>query len=214
MKEQIEHHENQYLTISAPVRSECTIRRSRFICLLSSILDVDRFRSSIDDAMIELPNATHYCWAYRYLSGDKVEEHYSDAGEPSGSAGRPIWGELKRADLLNVGAIVVRYFGGVKLGIPGLIEAYSSTARAAVELADIIVDEPRAELIFISPYDIYNTFTAKLKPFGINILDKDMNFSEKISGTISIPLRYSDEISRALESMIATKGLSITIKKS
>jgi putative IMPACT (imprinted ancient) family translation regulator len=146
---------------------------------------------NFDDAHKEItqqyPKATHYCWAYRF-TGAQILEHSSDAGEPAGSAGRPILGALKKFSLLNVMAVVTRYYGGVKLGVPGLISAYGEATTKALQSAQICVLEPMSRIHFHSSYEIYNIFLEILKKYNVASSNMSACFEEIISGAFDIPL--------------------------
>ena len=122
-------------TIDKPVTAEIKILRSRFIATLYPVQDVAAVRSLLTEHNSQYADATHNCYAY-VLGKNKETTYYADAGEPSGTAGKPILNELLRHDLSNVLAVVTRYFGGVKLGVKGLIEAYGAAVAEAVSLAE------------------------------------------------------------------------------
>ena len=115
------------------IDTEFTVKRSRFIGSVRTVLSAEEAAALIKDFPLLYPKANHHCWAYR-VGIDSPLEHCSDAGEPAGTAGRPILGTIKRHLLDNTLIVVTRYFGGVKLGVRGLIEAYGTAAEmAAVE---------------------------------------------------------------------------------
>lgn len=176
----------QYLSIAKGVDAEATIQRSRFIASLRKV----RNRGEIDAALKEVAaayaRASHYCWAYR-LAGDPVLEHASDAGEPPGTAGRPILGALKRHSLGNILAVVTRYYGGVKLGVKGLIAAYGGTTLLAIEGGRIVVEEPSSRLTFRCAYDLYNILLARLERASVDPAALRTDFSEEVSGEATIP---------------------------
>lgn len=113
------------------VSHETNIKRSRFIANVIPCRDEDTAKERLKELCVLHRQADHNCWAY-VLGTDPLTEHSSDAGEPSGTAGRPILGEITRSGLINLLVVVTRYFGGVKLGTRGLIEAYSGTAANAL----------------------------------------------------------------------------------
>ena len=114
-------------------RSEEIIRKSRFVTSLGRAVDPGVARAFIDAARAELPTATHHCWAYRAgPPGDTALIGLSDAGEPHGTAGRPILNVLSKSGVGEIVAVVTRYFGGVKLGRGGLARAYSGTVARAL----------------------------------------------------------------------------------
>ena len=116
--------------------AEVKIRRSTFICSLGYAETMAEAKEFITRVSKINRNADHNCWAY--IVGDRGEtSHGSDAGEPAGTAGQPILNTLAGYSLTNVGCVVTRYFGGVKLGIKGLINAYTDAVRAAVEAGNL-----------------------------------------------------------------------------
>ena len=117
--------------------AEFTEKRSRFIGSVRTVLSADEAAEIIKKFPEIYPKANHHCWAYRIGTGTALE-HCSDAGEPSGTAGRPILGVIKRHELTNTLIVVTRYFGGIKLGVRGLIDAYKAAAELAVEQAGAV----------------------------------------------------------------------------
>ena len=107
-------------------------RGSRFLGFAYSIKTEDEFKSKLTGLKAEFPDATHHCYAF-VLNPDKSAQRASDDGEPSNSAGKPILRAILSRNLTNVGIVVVRYFGGTQLGIPGLIDAYGRTAMGCLE---------------------------------------------------------------------------------
>ena len=118
-------------------RAILKIKRSKFIANLKRVDSIDEAKKFISEMSKNFKDATHNCWAYRVLELGKLVEHYSDAGEPPGSAGLPILNALRRFDLVNVAVVVTRYFGGVKLGIKGLRSAYHDVVLKALQDAEI-----------------------------------------------------------------------------
>jgi uncharacterized YigZ family protein len=137
---------DEYLTIRSQAKSVYKDRNSKFIGLLYPIENLDEVKNYLQIAKKEYYDATHHCYAY-ILGVEKEIQFDSDAGEPSGSAGKPILNALLSADITNILAVVVRYFGGTKLGISGLINAYKSATLLAIENSEIITK-------YI--YDIFN----------------------------------------------------------
>jgi uncharacterized YigZ family protein len=179
--------DGQYLSIESPADYETTIKRSRFIASLRYASDRREFDEAHRKITLRYPKATHYCWAYRFAE-NPILEHASDAGEPAGSAGRPILGALKKYSLLNVMALVSRYYGGVKLGVPGLISAYGDTTALAIQEASIIVREPMQTVKFKCSYGLYNIFLDMLKRHKVASDDVKAIFEEDISGEFKIPV--------------------------
>src|ERR1700744_996267 len=122
-----------YYTIEKTTVAEFKDRGSKFIGYACPVKTVDEFKDRLNEIKKEHPKATHHCFAYR-LGLDGNTFRVSDDGEPSGSAGRPILGQLDSKELVNVLVVVVRYFGGTLLGVPGLINAYKSAAALALQM--------------------------------------------------------------------------------
>ena len=121
-------------TIKDNTSNEIIIKNSRFICYLYKIKELDDVSKYLSDIKNICKDATHYCYAY--ILNDKSKS--SDDGEPSGTAGFPILKVLENNDLNNILAIVVRYFGGIKLGAGGLVRAYSSAVSECLNNAEIV----------------------------------------------------------------------------
>lgn len=129
-----------FKTIEAPTTSEFKDRGSKFLAFLFPINSVEDFRKYLQSLKKEHPKANHHCFAYRIgTEGDVFR--VSDDGEPSGSAGRPILGQIDSAQVTNILIVVVRYFGGTLLGVPGLIHAYKTSAALSLE-ASVIIQKP------------------------------------------------------------------------
>jgi uncharacterized YigZ family protein len=126
-----------YNTIEKPSIAEYKDRGSKFIAHAFPIANVNEFKEKLAAVKKEHPKATHHCFAYR-IGMDGNNFRVSDDGEPSGSAGRPILGQIDRRQVTNVLIIVVRYFGGTLLGVPGLINAYKTAASLALQVTPVI----------------------------------------------------------------------------
>lgn len=120
-------------SIQKEITSEIIINKSKFITILTNINDIDKVKEKLEEIKKKYKDATHYCYAYIINNHEKC----SDNGEPSGTAGMPILNVLKQNDLTNILCVVIRYFGGIKLGSGGLIRAYSTSASVALNKATI-----------------------------------------------------------------------------
>lgn len=155
-----------YDTLAAPASAETRVQRSRFLAEVAPAADEAAARAHLADVARRHHDARHHCFAWRLGHGADLVEFRSDAGEPSGSAGEPILNALRGADLTDVAAVVVRWFGGVKLGTGGLGRAY----RECTELA--LADAPRRrvhlgrELDLAFPYPLQNTVAHLLETHG------------------------------------------------
>lgn len=119
----------RYPVPAGPVRREITVVNSRFIGSLAPAFSVEEAKAFISRVKAEFPDASHHVPAYLIGYGESVIAHCSDAGEPSGTAGRPVLAVLQGSRLGNVVVVITRYFGGTKLGTGGLVRAYSDSAR-------------------------------------------------------------------------------------
>ena len=126
-----------YSTIAAHVQAEIKDKGSRFIAYAYPIQSVAQVKQYVDALREEHHKARHWCYAYR-LGVDGLQFRANDDGEPSGSAGRPILGQIDSAGLTDVLVVVVRYFGGTLLGVPGLIQAYKNSTAEALAIAEIV----------------------------------------------------------------------------
>jgi len=129
--------DDTYKTISTPSEGLFKDRGSKFIAYAYPLRDEAEVKERIAVVKAEHPKARHHCWAYR-LTPDRSVLRINDDGEPSGTAGRPILNALLSADVTNVLLVVVRYFGGTLLGVPGLINAYKSAAQDALAAAEVV----------------------------------------------------------------------------
>lgn len=126
-----------YNTIETTSVAEFKDRGSKFIAYTFPVYDTNTFKEKLAEIKKEHPKATHHCFAYR-IGLDGSNFRVSDDGEPSGSAGRPILGQIDSKAMTNVLIIVVRYFGGTLLGVPGLINAYKSAAAMALQVTAVV----------------------------------------------------------------------------
>lgn len=126
-----------YFSISAPSEGLFKDQGSRFIALAAPVESEEEAKALLDRARKEYHDARHHCLAYR-IGHDGAVWRASDDGEPAGSAGRPILGQIDSAGLSDIAVVVVRYFGGIKLGIPGLIRAYKTSTQDAIQNAEKI----------------------------------------------------------------------------
>lgn len=146
-------------------------RGSKFLAYAFPVSTEEAFQQMLQGIRKEHPKARHYCTAIR-LHPDASLERSNDDGEPSGSAGRPILGQIVRHHLTHVGIVVVRYFGGTKLGIPGLIEAYKTSASNALEAATIIEKNVLVTVEITVPYEIFPSFLNFCKQKEIPVLNE------------------------------------------
>lgn len=121
-------------TLKNTIENEIEIKKSSFISIIKNIQSIEEFNAYIEELKTKYPKATHYC--YGYICGNI--EHFSDDGEPGGTAGAPILNVLKKENLNNICCVVIRYFGGIKLGAGGLVRAYTKSVTEALKSAQFI----------------------------------------------------------------------------
>ncbi|MBC7566956.1 MAG: YigZ family protein [Pedobacter sp.] len=129
--------DDTYNTIASNAEGIFQERGSKFIAYAYPLISEEQVKIFVNTLRIEHPKARHFCWALR-LSKDRSNFRFQDDGEPSGTAGRPILNSLLSANLTNILIIVVRYFGGTLLGVPGLINAYKSASLDVISAAQVI----------------------------------------------------------------------------
>ena len=164
--------------------NEIVINNSRFITLLYKVYDVNNIDKYLDDVRKIYKDATHYC--YGYIIDDKIK--FSDDGEPSSTAGVPIIEVLKKRKLNFILAIVVRYFGGIKLGANGLIRAYSSSVSKAIDNSELVILEKGYNVDIDFNYQESKNVDYLLKDIKIN--NKD--YLENIKYNIDMPISFMD----------------------
>jgi uncharacterized YigZ family protein len=162
-----------YMTLGQESVAEFSDRGSRFIAHAFPIRDTDDFKFRLQALKKEHPKAVHHCFAWR-LGIDGTRFRAGDDGEPSGSAGRPILGQIDARNLTDIAIIVVRYFGGTLLGVPGLINAYKSAASLALQL-NPVVEKPIEDLCRLEfDYTLMNEVMTVLKRYPCTIHQQDM----------------------------------------
>lgn len=172
-----------FFTVSEYCKKELKIKRSTFIAHLRKAETIKDAKEFITEISKEYKTANHNCWAYAV--GKKGEIfHSSDAGEPSGTAGQPMLNALKKKDLSNIAAVVTRYFGGVKLGVRGLIEAYSASVESAISEATLQKLVEIIEYKFSTTYEMFEILKYNLKGFEAEILETE--FTDKVIMKISV----------------------------
>jgi uncharacterized YigZ family protein len=160
---------HQYKTISKSSESEFKDRGSKFLAFtyyISNVLDAKHYLKLLKDLH---PKANHHCYAYR-LGMDKNNYRAVDDGEPSGSAGRPILAAIDSLELTNTLVVIVRYFGGTLLGVPGLINAYKTSTTDALILSGIIEKEVTVTYELEFEYGLTGSFNQLINRFQMNII--------------------------------------------
>lgn len=193
----------RYPIPSATHRVEETIRRSRFITTVGNAGSVDEARAFIAAVSAEFADATHNCWAYVVGSpGDTSRVGMTDAGEPHGTAGRPMLDVLLHSGIGDIVTVVTRYYGGVKLGKGGLVRAYGGGVKAAVETCPTEELVATTELELTATYADAESIRRLLSEYEAEIVEDD--FGERVRLLIRLPEEHKEPFSEAARGV--TKG--------
>ena len=196
-----------FKTIETSAMAEFRDRGSKFIAFIFPVSDVNDFKARLADIKKEHPKATHYCFAYR-IGLDGTNFRVSDDGEPSGSAGRPILGQIDSKQLTNVLIIVVRYFGGTLLGVPGLINAYKSAAALALQVTPVVQNPVLVNYRIQFDYTQMNEVMKVVKHFDCPVLKQETQLFCSLE--IGIPKFRLEEVLFRLKEL---RGVEVEVEK-
>lgn len=172
---------------------------SKFIGFLSPVNGEEEAKMVLEKIKSEHPKATHHCYAFRLGENGKIYRA-NDDGEPSGSAGLPIYNQLLAHEITNVILVVVRYYGGTKLGVGGLVKVYKETAQLTIEQAIIIQKNIESSVKITFGFDDQNTVFVLLNKFQAKITSFETTATES-EITASFPLSEKENISEKLSEM-------------
>ena len=190
----------EYQEPEKSVTYEEKIKRSVFIANLEICRTESEAKNFLNKITSQHRDATHNCRAYIFAD---QSEYFSDDGEPSGTAGRPILNAIKKSNLVNVMVIVTRYFGGVKLGVRGLIDAYGGTAEKALDMAGKIERIITKKIKISLEYNSVGLITRLLENF--NALNLIWDYKEFVGVIAEIPVNNLEILSQKLEEFLAQK---------
>ena len=163
-----------YRSISSETKAIYRDKASKFIAFAIPVSDEEEVKQNLDRLRKEYYDANHHCYAFR-LGIDGAVYRFNDDGEPSGSAGRPIYGQILSSEVSDVLVVVVRYFGGTKLGVPGLIHAYKTVCREALDQAGFIEKTVMTHYEIRFPYERMNDVMRILKDDGISLKNQEFD---------------------------------------
>ena len=194
--------DDSYKTIAKPAEGSYSEKRSKFLAYAFPVQNEEEVKQRLAEIQKKHWDARHHCYAY-ILGPHKDAYRLNDNGEPSGTAGRPIYGQLLSKDLTNTLVIVVRYFGGIKLGVSGLQNAYKVAAREALDAA--VIEERTIQEIYrvTFEYTKMNDIMQILKNPEIQVLDRQ-SYMQCVY-TISVRQRDADRIAEALRKIPMTE---------
>jgi uncharacterized YigZ family protein len=190
-------NEDYYTTIKDPAKGLFKSKGSKFIAYLLPCQNQASFERQLALIKEVESSARHHCWAYR-LGYDDPAERSNDDGEPSNTAGTPILRQLTSNNLTNVGCVVVRYFGGTKLGVPGLIEAYGASTKESIQSATLVNMAITKELVVRFNYEDLSFVERVAREDGVEIVDRKQEST--LTYTIRILRSKFEEIHSTLES--------------
>ena len=185
-----------YTTIKSEVRDVLLKEKgSKFIGFAFPINNEKELKTALEGLKIEHPKATHHCYAFRIgINGENYRAN--DDGEPSGSAGLPIYNQLLAHNLTNILVVIIRYYGGTKLGVSGLVKAYKESTKITLEEAKIITKELETEVEVRFKFSQQNVIFSLLNKFDAKVLDFDAQENCKI--TAKLNLSEKEKISELL----------------
>jgi len=202
-----EHLSDTFRTVAQPCGASILVSGSKFIAWLAPAVMEAEGEVILNDRHRRYPDATHHCWAYRVGRPEPLIERFSDAGEPSGTAGRPIVDALRHAELENTVCVVTRYFGGTKLGTGGLARTYADAASAAISAA-VVTTQTVARIVSIDfEHDRTGPLFRALDEFGLHLLPG--TYDSRGHGTVAVPASQLIILQERLHELART-GIDMT----
>lgn len=195
-----------FKTVKGLSQAKYTEKMSRFLAFVEPVQSADEAKAVVKRYANDYHDARHVCWAYM-IGTERNEYLSSDNGEPSGTAGKPILGQINSFGLTNVVIVVVCYFGGIKLGTSGLIVAYREAARLAIEAAEILECHEQAQVSFTFPYLSMNDVMKLVKGGDVVMID------QQFDNTCSMTLQCDADKMPALKARIADIDGTSVIEK-
>lgn len=193
-----------FYTIAAPSEAIFREKMSRFLAFAHPVTSAEEAKEVVKTYAKKYFDARHVCWAYM-IGAARTEFQSNDNGEPSGTAGKPILGQINSFNLTNIVIIVVRYFGGIKLGTSGLIVAYREAAREAIEAAQIIECHEQTRITFTFPYLAMNDVMRAVKNPDIKI--EHQQFDNSCLMTVAIRSDFAPSLASTLADIPGTSLL-------
>ena len=195
-----------YRTIQKPAEGVYKEKGSRFLAFAYPVDSENAIKEAIDTLKKKYYDARHHCFAWVLGAGKKQFRAFDD-GEPNHAAGDPILGQIRSKDLTNVLIVVVRYFGGTKLGVGGLISAYKIAAAAALDQASIIEKEVTETVTLTYAYEATPDVMRLVKDFDLTILEQD--FSDGCFLKAEVSLKRSEDLT---EKIVFMKAMGVKLE--
>ena len=195
----------KYKTIHTPTESKFTIKGSKFLGYAYPVESQDEIEGILKDIKKKYYDATHHCYAWQLGYNKNITFRYNDDGEPSGTAGKPIYGAIQRMDITNVLVVSIRYYGGTKLGTGGLVKAYGQSASDALDQAKIKTVEIGDKLSFTCSYEQHPIIMRLVNQY--HLINFSQDFTDKV--VIEIEVNENDTEKILEEVKNATNGAVI-----
>lgn len=183
-------------TISGSATAEYKEKGSKFIALTFPATSEEEVKTRLAEVKKKYFDARHHCYAY-VLGADKSKVRANDDGEPNHSAGDPILGQIRSKNLTNVLVIVVRYFGGTKLGVGGLMTAYKTAAEEALKLSQIVEQQIKQNIVLEFGYEVTPAIMKLVKEFELDITNQEFGEACSLTAEILLSLK-NDFLEKAL----------------
>ncbi len=180
-----------YTTIEKSSNAEFKDRGSKFFAFAFPIKSAEEFRAALQVLKKDHPKAVHHCFAYR-IGTDGNNFRSSDDGEPSGTAGKPILGQIDSKGVTDLAVVVVRYWGGTMLGVPGLINAYKTATALALQITPIIEKQIEMNYSIEFDYTIMNEVMMIIKQFNCTVHSNEMQLFCNIKA--GVPKNRQDDV--------------------
>ncbi len=180
------------------------VRQSQFISYIRKIESISDFRSWLSQIKKDHYDSSHACWAYRMYEDDQLIKHSSDAGEPSGTAGQPILKVLEQYDIIQTGIVIVRYFGGTKLGKRGLIDAYFESAKNVVDRSELIPWSDPQFYRVMCPMSYYGILSKNIMNINGKIIKDESG--EELQWVIQIDRSMTNKLIKTVRSSTMGEG--------
>ncbi len=194
--------EDTYKTIVGPSEGLYKDKGSKFLAFAAPVQTAEEAMAFVEKIRKEYHDARHVCYAYM-LGYERNTFRANDDGEPSGTAGKPILGQINSANLTNIVVAVVRYFGGILLGTSGLIVAYKTAAAEAINAAETIEKLVEQPIMFTYGYESMNQVMRIVKDFSLNIIKHEQDFNCRL--TVMCRLTLVDAVVDKVEQLRTVK---------
>ncbi len=185
-----------YKTIQSSISAEIKVKASRFVATAVPVKSKENAEDELARISKKYHDATHNCFAYQIGVGDAARYRSSDAGEPAGTAGQPILQVIQGMELTNILVVVTRYFGGTKLGIGGLIKAYTKAAQEALKRARILEIPVLQRFLLNVDYGHISEVMREINAFGAKVYAS--NYGEEVQLQVHVPIGKAADFQEAL----------------